>query len=350
MRNRSVPLDLLRILACFLVLIYHWSGHGGFNEIMFEKLESENIFRFIRIPSQLGFVGVDIFFILSGSVIGNLALRATPTQFIVSRFLRIYPVYFLASVFALIISPFASNKQDRGSYLFSLTGLHFWMGGESIIETSWTLFFEINFYLLIFAALLSFKLTGKKFVATDLLGFSYIWLFLNIFFGKLNYEIFDLILIRDYGAYFILGISLSQYINIRESKKWIPAIFLSFLLSWKELLARMNAFSSFNLHVYLALSILIFTSMLILMGTRKTTDTKITLFKKITYTLSLMTYPVYLLHETVGLSLVYLVDKNINRLEMAYVLVFLFICFFSYLSVRFFEPYIKSRILKLINS
>ena len=346
MRNRSVSLDLLRILACFLVIMYHWSGHGGFNAILFEKLESESLFNFIKFPSEIGFVGVDIFFILSGAVIAKLALRATPTQFIVSRLVRIYPVYFFACVLALLISPFASFKEDRGSYLWSLSGLHFWIGGESIIETSWTLFFEINFYLIVFAGLWIRYRSGKKLVTSDLLALTYLWLFLTIFFGKLNYEFLNLILIRDYGAYFILGISLAQFSNINENKKWIPVITLSFLLSWKELLARLNAFSNLSLHVYLAFLILLLTSVVILIGTRENIDAKLRFSNKFTYTLSLMTYPIYLLHETVGLSLVYLINKQFNHLAIAYVSVFIFICTLSFLSVRFYEPFIKSRVLK----
>ena len=89
--GRLYSLDLLRFLAALMVVLYHFSyrGHiGGFTEFSLPEIGGW---------SKYGFLGVDLFFIISGFVIAWSADKHSLERFIGSRFLRLYPG-FLAGV------------------------------------------------------------------------------------------------------------------------------------------------------------------------------------------------------------------------------------------------------------
>lgn len=75
--HRSIGLDIIRIFAAFWVVSFHWTGRGGFSPGLDYSLDLAfwpNWFEAFAAP---GFLGVDIFFILSGTVIA--ASAAGPT-------------------------------------------------------------------------------------------------------------------------------------------------------------------------------------------------------------------------------------------------------------------------------
>lgn len=111
---------------------------------------------------NFGAIGVDIFFIISGviiSIIGaDLKGKKDAGSFIVKRFLRINPLYYLVSVFAFIL-------------LFIQNDLHFsykWIVRTILVQpfgiplaVGWTLAFEWMFYML-FALLIFLKQLHKQ--------------------------------------------------------------------------------------------------------------------------------------------------------------------------------------------
>ena len=50
-----------------------------------------------------GWIGVQIFFVISGIVIANSAQSATPFRFAVSRFLRLYPAAWIAAAIICLL-------------------------------------------------------------------------------------------------------------------------------------------------------------------------------------------------------------------------------------------------------
>jgi peptidoglycan/LPS O-acetylase OafA/YrhL len=106
-REREPGLDLLRALAIILVVIYH-AGIFGF-----------------ALPNRLhrfGWIGVDLFFVLSGYLIGGQLLaplaREQPMnlpRFFSRRALRIMPAYFCRSRGLLLPAVFARVFGDIAS-------------------------------------------------------------------------------------------------------------------------------------------------------------------------------------------------------------------------------------------
>lgn len=100
-----------------------------------------------------GALGVDIFFIISGFII-TLATQKdsiTPASFIIKRFFRIWPVFFitwlLACLFVYRDQPFGTmiNALFFGLQDYTRPGPGF---GNSMLGPPWTLTYELLFYLL----------------------------------------------------------------------------------------------------------------------------------------------------------------------------------------------------------
>ncbi len=150
-------LDGLRAFAVFAVMVFHWSGP----ELLGRTL-------------PLGIIGVQLFFVLSGFLIGGILLRAhdrnalertsqafTLRQFVIRRALRIFPAYFAF----LLITAVALGVPDPEWWWYPLYLSNFSMATTvewpSYWSHTWTLAVEEQFYL--FAPLMALFLQRKTF-------------------------------------------------------------------------------------------------------------------------------------------------------------------------------------------
>ncbi|MBR0691598.1 acyltransferase [Bradyrhizobium lablabi] len=101
-----------------------------------------------------GFLGVDLFFAISGYVICLVASKPdfSPLAFAIKRAFRLYPMYWvtMAIVAAAILSGKFPDQIGLGHFLYSMTLLP--QHGPTAYQVSWTLEREVVFYAL--AALL----------------------------------------------------------------------------------------------------------------------------------------------------------------------------------------------------
>jgi exopolysaccharide production protein ExoZ len=108
--------------------------------------------------SQWGFLGVDLFFAVSGYVICLVASRPgfSRSSFLIKRAFRLYPMYLTAMVIVGLLALSGHyNFGSIGHYLYSLTLLP--QNGPPAFDLSWTLEREVVFYLI---AMLIIPLTG----------------------------------------------------------------------------------------------------------------------------------------------------------------------------------------------
>jgi peptidoglycan/LPS O-acetylase OafA/YrhL len=97
--SRSVPLDALRGLAILSVMVYHFTGVLG---------HTTTLGRSLLWVGHQGWVGVDLFFVLSGYLITGILwderganVRSYFVTFYARRTLRIFPLYY--GVIALVL-------------------------------------------------------------------------------------------------------------------------------------------------------------------------------------------------------------------------------------------------------
>jgi peptidoglycan/LPS O-acetylase OafA/YrhL len=139
-RERQPGLDLLRALAIIVVVIYH-AGIMGFPM-------PGRVHRF-------GWIGVDLFFVLSGYLIGGQLLAPLARdqsiklgRFFARRALRIMPAYFVVlAIYFLLPSwrEYPEMAQPLWKFLLSVQniGLH----GGTAFSHAWSLAVEDQFYL-----------------------------------------------------------------------------------------------------------------------------------------------------------------------------------------------------------
>jgi exopolysaccharide production protein ExoZ len=147
MPNNSEVLTLqyLRAIAAMAVVYYH-VGLGI-------RDESKSI-------SQLGACGVDLFFVISGFIMYYISSfkPMTPWRFAGARFLRIVPIYWLATL-TMFLMPVVSKTigwsssldiRHLATSLFFIGGMH-WTGMYGtfpVYRAGWTINYEIFFYVL----------------------------------------------------------------------------------------------------------------------------------------------------------------------------------------------------------
>jgi len=150
-RERQPGLDLLRALAIVIVVIYH-AGIMGFPL-------AGGVHRF-------GWIGVDLFFVLSGYLIGGQLLAplvgdGTPScrgsgpgriqfgRFFVRRALRILPAYFVVLAIYVFLPSWREYPQMFPAWKFLLSVQNLGLRGGTAFSHAWSLAVEDQFYLLL---------------------------------------------------------------------------------------------------------------------------------------------------------------------------------------------------------
>jgi peptidoglycan/LPS O-acetylase OafA/YrhL len=103
MENRIKELDGLRGIAVILVISFHLFKRAA-------TLTEQPILREFSNLTTVGWVGVDIFFALSGFLITSILLKAKGSEhyfrnFYIRRILRIFPLYYVAIALVLLFVP-----------------------------------------------------------------------------------------------------------------------------------------------------------------------------------------------------------------------------------------------------
>jgi peptidoglycan/LPS O-acetylase OafA/YrhL len=147
-------IQMMRGIAALLVAIYHLSR-------LYQQ--NFNIFPFSRI-TEVGHIGVDFFFILSGFIIyymhnGEINKLNCVIPYIKKRFARIYPFFWFVILLNLLLIPFVASK-DFPSIQHILINLSLIPYEKKffVLGISWTLQHEVLFYALFSTLLLNKKL------------------------------------------------------------------------------------------------------------------------------------------------------------------------------------------------
>ncbi|HNJ13866.1 MAG TPA: acyltransferase, partial [Anaerolineales bacterium] len=155
MNERVKELDGVRGIAIFVVVAFHLLKRADY-------FTNNEILHFISRLSSIGWVGVDIFFVLSGFLITSILLKTKAEKnyfknFYIRRALRIFPLYFVFIAIILILIPkldpdfvpevpralpFLLLYQQNWLMLFSKIPL------TTYLAVTWSLAIEEQFYLI----------------------------------------------------------------------------------------------------------------------------------------------------------------------------------------------------------
>ena len=292
--------------------------------------------------SKFGLLGVDIFFILSGSLILNSALKSNASRFALYRFLRLFPVYVIAVVLHFLIVPFV----DSGFVTRSLTWPPF------IIDVAWTLWLEIRFYALIFLVLMMWSKFQFSLRSSAFVNFLSVWTVISILDSFVNSPIVHFFALRGFAFEFILG-AVAYLISERYSNPRMLILCVSGFFSLLKIFSRTPISSLEDLSTkHLVQAILIFLIFLALIFSiifRGAIDSAFP-SRSINgvHVLSLMTYPVYLLHNGVGISIISILSTNLN-IKTSFALSLIIVFCLSYVIVTQVETRLKHNLMRIIS-
>lgn len=320
--NRFYEIDLLRFFAALAVVAYHYTFLG------FASGRMSVPFALFVPVSKYGYLGVNLFFIISGFVILNTALRRSPKNFLLSRFVRLYPGFWVCctlTVMAMLIAG-GAHHTSLTSYLVNMTMLNEFAGVKSIDNVYWSLSYEIVFYAFIFALLVFGKISKIKI-------FLGLWLLFSLLFYAVdpdNFQYIRFVLLPNYSAYFIAGAIFflinSEGWDLYKACLLIGSYFLALIYANEYINYLTEDYHApFSLSV-VAVCIASFYIIFYLISTNKTKFISSPKFAAV----GLLTYPIYLLHQNIGAILFNALGSVINKYALL-LIIFLFVLFLSYI-------------------
>jgi len=197
---RLAAIDGLRLLAALSVAFYHYTVAWRIDGVRPPDYYLPSTVHW----SVYGFLGVEVFFLISGFVICMSGWGRGLGDFFVSRASRLYPAYWAAVLITAAVAVLVPMTQPPGlgDILTNLTMLQQPLGVADIDSVYWTLFVELRFYL-IMAVILHWGLTYRRAVILCA-----VWLTAAVIVPSLGSPALNLLLITDYAPYFVGGIAL----------------------------------------------------------------------------------------------------------------------------------------------
>lgn len=293
--SRVHVIDLLRILSAVAVVLFHYTfaGNAGGGITNLEYPELGSVFKY-------GYLGVELFFMISGFVILMTAESASLKSFAISRFTRIFPALWVCASLTFACSLLFQDTHPElnpslGTYASSLLLLNRLVGTPLLDGSYWSLFYELQFYAIIGIFLALGQL--RRYPA-----FLLVWLVLSVAVLVRPQGVVTSLFMTDYSGFFIGG-SLAYLIHKRNYPKWVGVAYLATgMVAIAQSLHRLDHLHyvykgvSFDGVVISGLVSAMFVTMyLIARGwTGLLERSKWVLF-------GAMTYPLYLIHQSVGL-------------------------------------------------
>jgi peptidoglycan/LPS O-acetylase OafA/YrhL len=360
--KQILGLDLVRVTAALLVVLFHLgyaiNVNPGGTLVTYQWIDP-----YVR----FGWVGVEIFFVLSGFVIAYSASSSTPSNFVRSRAIRLYPSAWICASITLFTLTALHVHQELMFHRY-LKSMMLYLKGPFIDGSFWTLPLEIAFYVLIFALLWrkGFKHLDRLMVGLGIFSAAdnlVVWRVLlneshnSVAAWLTNHpdNLLQSLTLAQFGVFFALGSLLwlslhehatglrlfgmcvcvagafpeiyrhavetyTEYSPIRSF--WIPP-----MLVWATSLGLIVASVRYNATISRALG-----------SGGAATARK----------LGLMTYPLYLVHQQVGFALIAKL-KGLMGDFAAFALVLFIVIVLSFLVVTFIERPLQKRLRHLLH-
>jgi peptidoglycan/LPS O-acetylase OafA/YrhL len=297
--QRLSQVDALRGLAALSVVLFHYTTR-------FAELYQPGQSQLLSFPH--GYFGVNLFFIISGFVIFmTLERTEKPMDFVVSRFSRLFPSYWVAIVLTFAITHWLGlpgKLVEIGPALANFMMIHSFFGVPHVDGVYWTLEVEMLFYIGMFILYRLRWLGSIHWVLAGLLALRLLYAVMAKFFDIDLPWIAFRFLILQYIPWFAVGICVYQLTlqQHQKAQKW------PLLMAFAAVLTLVVAESALIGGLAVLFGLLVYAAAL---GKLRLFDAGLFLW------LGSITYPLYLIHENIGWSIQLQGLAHGVRLEMA---------------------------------
>ena len=309
-----------------LVVLYHMAGFGIVTPDFYAPLP-ERAFPSIAAYRSFGWVGVQIFFVISGFVIAASAHNATTRNFLAKRAIRVLPALWVSALLAFALrllwgEPLAEllNALVRSLILSP--------DGPYIDGVVWTLVIEAVFYIFVACVMLAGRHGSDRAKALETsalflgaISAAFLTVHLVVTLADLNVGgvglpqlmsrfFFDVMMLR-HGAFFAIGMLLFQVTTRGATTARISALVVFSLAGCVQI--ALNAGLG---DYWIPIAIWMAGNLALLAAVRGSAIRLPEKAARMSACIGLLTYPLYLNHFTVGQSIVpviarYVADRSI---------------------------------------
>ncbi|MBT2453636.1 acyltransferase [Streptomyces sp. ISL-86] len=295
--GRLYTLDGLRLIAALMVVAFHFIAFDDWGTPVWGVSTSE-VFPTAHPFASYGWLGVQLFFLISGFVICMSCWGRDVRQFAVSRVIRLYPAYWFAVLVTAAVMLVSHGPKQTGitasKILTNLTMLQEAIGVGDIDPAYWTLWAELRFYLL-FAVVAALGLTYRRVVV-----FCGLWLLLSVLGPHADNELIDLFAMPGAAPFFVAGVVMFLMYRFGPTPVTWLLLGTSWLLAQNQLRFLMKTAEGSVRHsiswpVCLAVITVFYLLVLaVALG-------RLSFFnRRWLTTAGALTFPLYLLHEQLG--------------------------------------------------
>lgn len=333
-------LDVLRFFAAFWVMNFHYFlGFSG--ELSWYRY---------------GNLGVPLFFIISGFVISQSIAHTSTKEFALGRFIRLYPLFWILCTVTYLITLVVpgANPVLFPEYLISMTmlGDHFGslLGYAHVVDAAyWSLAVELIFYagIGLFVYLFKWKhirwFTASWFVISAL----------SFYFHRDTDFLAKTLLVR-HASYFLFGITLMLVASTRYESLKLKTYDYTFLagmalygtlISFRALPPYLTP-NSHDANIVAVLQALFFAGTALLVYLSRDIKSKEWISRAII--IGGITYPLYLLHQTIGNTLIKYITDTYHLLWGPTAVVFevfiISVAYFVYLKDKKLRGWLRSKL------
>ncbi|MCY0949682.1 acyltransferase family protein [Streptomyces sp. H27-S2] len=297
--RRLAALDAVRILAALGVVFYHYvaldSAWGEPTAAVFPRLRPLAVY---------GWLGVEVFFLVSGFVICMSVWGRTVGDFAVSRISRLFPAYWAGIAFTCLVLltwPEVRPLKSFADVVVNLSMLQGGVGVPNVDDAYWTLFVELKFYVL-FAAVVALR--GVTYRSCVL--FCGLWTVAGVVAPTADSVALYFFAIPSHSPYFIAGIAFHLMRRFRPNAVLWAVVGVQFLLAQHYVHGRMisslgravtDRTPAWPAHVIITLGFLVMAA--IALGALDRVQ-----WRWLPHA-GAITYPFYLIHMMAGLTLIH---------------------------------------------
>lgn len=301
-RDALVAIDLLRFAAASMVMLCHYFGEWALVSRLGVSAGSGPSGLASNAWLSSGWVGVEIFFVISGYVIALSAAGSTASDFARRRLLRLWPAALVCASITALVLLIAGVSWDLIAPRYAASALMI-LWAKQIDPVYWSLLVECVFYLLVTVLLAVGRWNPVKAgVALSVWTLVYlVWVISPASDAVPAVKPMAEFLLAPYGAFFGMGILFQQaHRDPASVKAWM---FLPSFLTAPICIGAINGIDGSSAGSSEALLLFVVGVAVVILSPRLQLALRSDRLRRLAIALGLATYPLYLIHAYVGQAL-----------------------------------------------
>ncbi|WP_420210467.1 acyltransferase family protein [Burkholderia aenigmatica] len=313
MKSSRIPeLDLFRFVAAVAVVFFHYAFRGYAADDM-----TTMHYPALEPVAKYGYLGVHLFFMISGFVILMTAGDGSIKRFIASRASRLLPAFWACCTITFLVTLAIGGDRFAATwpqYLVNMVMLGGGFGTDSIDGAYWSLGAELRFYRLVGILLLIGQIRRAE-------RWLFVWLIATVWVEWHQIVKLQAFLVTDYAGFFIAGAAIFLIRERGLSPSRILLVGAAWVLSLYHESRLLPYFSEHLKHpLNPAIVAIVMTAFFVVMLVLALRRTPMLASPRWVW-FGAVSYPLYLIHQHVGYMLFNRVGTAVDQVAMFWVVV-----------------------------